>query len=374
MPTKLDANASFRKPRLVFLVLALALIFSAVCVGGVSGETWSNYANTTWYYDPDATEYNITNAADLAEFSNLVRGGTHFNGKTIYLVNDIDLSGHRWLSIGFIRGNLFVTSSPFKGFFDGNGKTISNISQTIGSFESGGLFGYVEGGTVTNVTLKNVEINVQASPILVGSLVGVLENGTVTDCEISGNYTIKPSGGAGSFTNSGNVTVDDVIGDIRGDISIYGITSTNMNISYGRISEIGVTVDYKYGGNHRDTEPTYPEPTYKVIIPEELEIDETGTGTIEIYVSDLPPSSIVKVYVSGDYVNENFSLKHQADSGVTLAYVLSNETVTKLSTGDLVGTFTSQNQNPIILTAKVSGPTLYSGTYTDKLTFTCGLE
>ena len=73
-------------------------------------------------------------------------------------------------------------------------------------------------------------------------------------------------------------------------------------------------------------------------------------------------------------MNEKFSLKHQADSGVTLAYVLSNETVTKLSTGDLVGTFTSQNQNPIILTAKVSGPTLYSGTYTDKLTFTCGLE
>ena len=40
MPTKLEANASFIKPRLVFLVLVLALVFGAVCVGGVSGATW----------------------------------------------------------------------------------------------------------------------------------------------------------------------------------------------------------------------------------------------------------------------------------------------------------------------------------------------
>ena len=45
MPTKLEANASFKKPRLVFLVLALALIFGAVCVGGVSGATHYVYAN-----------------------------------------------------------------------------------------------------------------------------------------------------------------------------------------------------------------------------------------------------------------------------------------------------------------------------------------
>lgn len=45
MPTKLEANASFKKPRLVFLVLALALIFCVVFVGGVSGATWNVPAN-----------------------------------------------------------------------------------------------------------------------------------------------------------------------------------------------------------------------------------------------------------------------------------------------------------------------------------------
>ena len=37
MPMKLEANASFKKPRLVFLVLALALVFCVVFVGGVCG-------------------------------------------------------------------------------------------------------------------------------------------------------------------------------------------------------------------------------------------------------------------------------------------------------------------------------------------------
>jgi len=46
MPTKLEANASFKKPRLVFLVLALALIFSVVFVGGVSGAEFNVYTET----------------------------------------------------------------------------------------------------------------------------------------------------------------------------------------------------------------------------------------------------------------------------------------------------------------------------------------
>lgn len=41
MPTKLEANASFKKPRFVFLVLALALVFGVVFVGGVCGATWN---------------------------------------------------------------------------------------------------------------------------------------------------------------------------------------------------------------------------------------------------------------------------------------------------------------------------------------------
>ena len=373
MPTKLEANASFKKPRLVFLVLAVALIFSAVFVGGGVCGAWKDLADTKWYNDPDATEYNIETAYELAGLSKLVRDGIDFDGKIIYLVNDIDLSGHSWFSIGYIYGSGgFLGEFPFKGTFDGKGKTISNISLTIGGNEPGGLFGYVvEGGTVTNVKLENVEINVERGPVLVGSLVGILKDGNVTDCEISGNNIINPVYGASTYEGK-NVTVDDVIGEIRGkNVSIYGITSTN--ITYDRFTEIGVSVDYKGGKNHQNHGLTYPEPTYEVIIPEELVIDETGNGTMEIKISvsgsQLPPSSIVKVYVSGD-----FSLEHQADSRVTLEYVLSNETVTKLSNNDLVGTFTSGNRNPIRLNATVSGPTLYSGTYTDTLTFTYGLE
>ena len=362
--------------RLLFFVLAAALVFGAVFVGGVSGaDVWDGTADTSWYYNnQDATEYTITTAEQLAGLSKLVHNGgstvTDFDGKTIYLDADIDLGGHSWVSIGYIRGSGMFQNNPFKGTFDGKGHTISNIVQeTIGSNEPGGLFGNVNGGTITNVKLQNVEINVQASPVFVGSLVGVLKDGTVTDCEISGYNIIKPRDDVATngFSNSGVVTVDDVIGEIRGTNEfIYGITSTKIDIS-GGFSNLAVTVNYKDGANHQNRGLVY-----EVTIPPQLVIsDETGTGTMYISVSRLriPSSTEVGVYVNGD-----FRLEHQtaADSG--LDYVLKDGAGSILSNGNKVGRFTMSDSNPFSLTAKVVDQASYSGIYSDTLTFTYGLE
>ena len=89
MPTKLEANASFKKPRLVFLVLALALIFSVVCVGGVSGaDVWDGNVDTSWYSSNKNT-FTITTAEQLAGLAQLVNNGNNFAGKTINLGDDI---------------------------------------------------------------------------------------------------------------------------------------------------------------------------------------------------------------------------------------------------------------------------------------------
>jgi len=72
MPTKLEANASFKKPRLVFLVLALALVFGAVCVGGVSGAEI-----------PVSTEKQLRSAIDDANGDSVA--------DTIILMDDITL-------------------------------------------------------------------------------------------------------------------------------------------------------------------------------------------------------------------------------------------------------------------------------------------
>jgi hypothetical protein len=90
-----------------------------------------------------------------------------------------------------------------------------------------------------------------------------------------------------------------------------------------------------------------------------------------ISVSDLriPASSAVKVYVEGDFL-----LEHQADPAVTLAYVLTNGAGIHLTDNAFVGAFTMASYHPLQLTATVSTPASYSGSYSDTLTFTYGLD
>ena len=356
-----DGVQGRRRLRIFAAATALVLL-CAVCVGAVSGaDVWDGtYEDTIWSGSgTEADPYLITSAADLAWLSQRVRNGDSFEGRFFELRTDIDLGGKSWRSIGFIRGTFYVSDNfPFKGIFDGKGHTISNISQTIGASEPGGLFGYVVDGTVTNVKLENVEITVQARPVYVGSLVGILKDGTVTDCVISGNNIIKPSDG---IYGSGNVIVDDVIGEIRGTNEfIYGITATKIDTS------LIVPVDYKNSDNHRPRGLIY-----EVTIPPQLVIGETGTGTMYISVSRLRIHSSTEV---GVYVNGDFRLEHQtaADSG--LNYVLKDGAGSILSTGNKVGRFTMSDSNPFSLTAKVVDRASYAGIYSDTLTFTYRLE
>jgi len=68
-----------------------------------------------------------------------------------YMLNkDITLK-KEWKAIGNEK-------HPFTGKFDGNGYTISNLTTTDKKAKYIGLFGYVEGGTIHNVTLTKVDI------------------------------------------------------------------------------------------------------------------------------------------------------------------------------------------------------------------------
>ena len=65
----------------------------------------------------------------------------------------MDLSGKKWTPIG-------TASHPFKGTFDGNGKTIASMSVTsAGDETSAGLFGTIDGATIKGVHLSNASIS-----------------------------------------------------------------------------------------------------------------------------------------------------------------------------------------------------------------------
>ena len=107
-------------------------------------------------YALNGNTYTIYTGTGLAYMSYLsVTENEDFEGKTVILANDIYLSGKNWTPIG-------TTTTPFKGTFDGNYKTIYGLlcyNVYIGSDESKedasylGLFGYVEDSTIKNFNI-----------------------------------------------------------------------------------------------------------------------------------------------------------------------------------------------------------------------------
>ena len=234
------------KKKVLSLLLTLCLVMTFVPMAafaeGTSVDNWDGSADTSWYTSaPDASEYHISTAEQLAGLAQLVNtdpGTTNFAGKTFYLEKDLDLSGHEWISIGTGIGGDRPEYS-FCGVFDGQGHVISNLysheSYIEGADEShnlfrNALFGNVYNGEVKNLGVANAEIwidpkddSAAGKGILVdwmgkskitncwtsgsiysgtkiekniGGIVGV----TVRDCTISGCYSTATL--TGNFTNS----------------------------------------------------------------------------------------------------------------------------------------------------------------------------
>jgi len=118
-------------------------------------------ASSSWY-DENATEYHIKTHSDLIGFAELVDSGVTFEGKTVYLDNDIDLKNELFNPIGSYRHD-----KSFKGTFDGQNHSIKNLSQNTWELDNGyyygdlglGLFGLVEDATIKNLVMDGASIS-----------------------------------------------------------------------------------------------------------------------------------------------------------------------------------------------------------------------
>lgn len=196
------------KKKIVSLALVLALCLSLLPVTAFAeGETqetqetqiagtWGEKANTSWYNENESVFY-ITTAEQLAGIATLVNAGTvTFEGKTIYLDNDIDLAGIEWISIGTGRGGL-NDDKPycFCGTFDGQGHVISNLysrdSLLVANEDNErnlyrtGLFGNVNGGEIRNLGVLDADVSIDSNDVSAAGeaiLVDFLVNGKITNC------------------------------------------------------------------------------------------------------------------------------------------------------------------------------------------------
>lgn len=184
------------------LALCLSLLPMAAFAEGTSVDNWDGSADTSWYTSaPDASAYHISTAEQLAGLAQLVNadpGTTNFAGKTFYLDNDLDLSGHEWISIGTVLGGDYPEYS-FCGVFDGQGHVISNLysheSYIEGADEShnllrNALFGSVYNGEVKNLGVADAEIWIDPKDDSAGGkgiLVDWMGKSKITNCWTSGS-------------------------------------------------------------------------------------------------------------------------------------------------------------------------------------------
>ena len=187
---------------LLTLCLAMTFVPMAAFAEGTSVDNWDGLADTSWYVSHETdTEYHITTAEQLAGLAQLVNadpGTTNFAGKTFYLENDLDLSGHEWISIGTVAGGDYPEYS-FCGVFDGQGHVISNLysheSDIKGADEShnllrNALFGNVYNGEVKNLGVANADIWIDPkddSSAGKGILVDWMCKSKITNCWTSGS-------------------------------------------------------------------------------------------------------------------------------------------------------------------------------------------
>lgn len=178
-----------------------------------------------------AEPYLIKTATDIEALSASVESGNSYEGKYLKLAADISLAGmQNYVPIG-------NQQAPFKGNFDGDGKTLTGLSIVNRGSNYYGLFGSIgEGAIVKNLTLK--DFTVKGSGNYVGTLAG--ENyGTLDHITISGaNITVTGAyaGGIAGMTYgpTSNSAVD-------GTVSAYGSVGGLFGYSFASISNSHMT-------------------------------------------------------------------------------------------------------------------------------------
>ena len=209
------------------------------------------YLRATFVEGGDLT---INNAAELATFAANVNSGDSYRGATVTLASDITLTG-QWTPIG-------TAESPFAGTFDGGNKTISGLSITkVHGNEDYyfGLFGYVYGGTLKNVTVDgaittstNLIYNVEGAenPTGNGAFYGRVGGiaGAVRDAEIEGCVSMVDI--TVDYAQIGGIVGNALISTVKNCVNYGNLTNIKRNYYTGGVVGNAERTDISASGNY----------------------------------------------------------------------------------------------------------------------------
>lgn len=123
--------------------------------------------------------YIISSAGNLEWISEYSEGSAGFANQCFKQTINIDLAGYEWIPI-----------KNFQGTYDGNGKTISNmtIQSNLNELMNGGLFGDIRDATIKNLGIVDIDFFSYGSSC--GGLVSVMNgNNIIEKCYVTGNIS-----------------------------------------------------------------------------------------------------------------------------------------------------------------------------------------
>jgi hypothetical protein len=160
--------------------------------------------------DGSGTEGDPWLIQSLDDFNDFAADANYWDDYT-RLETDVNLAGmvyERAVIAPDVNYSGVFQGIAFTGVFDGNDHEISNLTcDSNGNYI--GFLGYIDGPNAQIKKLGIVDCNLTVNGLHIGSLVGQLQNGAITDCHIDGGSTsglLGVGGLAGSVYLEGTVT------------------------------------------------------------------------------------------------------------------------------------------------------------------------
>jgi hypothetical protein len=217
--------------------IALILIAAAIVIATQPAATVNAAITGMKGSGTNGDPYRIENAEDLRTLSTNVKNGNTFENLLIILVNDVDMSSiSSWEPIG-------TESTPFKGTFDGNGRSITGLNLSDKSKNYVGLFGR-NSGEVTNLSLSGtVKGNDNVGAIAARNT----NTGRITSCTFSG--TVNGSSYVGGIAGYNEGTIDNCFNDAAVNFTEKGGgIAGGSNNAITNCTNTGVIKGSKYAG------------------------------------------------------------------------------------------------------------------------------
>ncbi len=169
-----------RAPRYGGVWLCAALALGAA---GCGGATWDDEPELEVRSAALGSTEAVQTITTLAQLRNMTVTGNYRLG------NDIDASATAQSGQQFVPiGSPF---NPFRGTFDGNGKTINGLRINTGGGWYTGMFAGVSGAIIKNVGLTNVNVSGGG---FTGAIAGLISNSEVTSSYVTGTVSGPSSG------------------------------------------------------------------------------------------------------------------------------------------------------------------------------------